>query len=89
METAGMEGSDYQRPPYPIAWARLHGKGRVAYNAMGHREDVWDSEAFQSMLVGALKWAGGLVDADVTPNLEQVAPGHATIQPQPPPAPKK
>jgi len=81
METEGMEGSDYQRPPYPIAWARMHGKGRVAFNAMGHREDVWDSEAFESMLVGMLSWATGRVDADVTPNLQAAAPQHATIQP--------
>ncbi|HYP17012.1 MAG TPA: ThuA domain-containing protein [Opitutus sp.] len=87
LQTKGMEGSDYRRPDFPIAWARLHGKGRVAYNAMGHREDVWDSAAFQSMLVGALKWAAGSVDADVTPNLEKVAPGHATLPP--PPEPKK
>ncbi|MEO7600121.1 MAG: ThuA domain-containing protein [Opitutus sp.] len=79
LDTKGMEGSDYDRPPYPIAWARMHGKGRVAFNAMGHREDVWDSTAYQSMLVGALKWAGGVVQADVTPNLAQVAPGHATL----------
>lgn len=83
METKGMEGSDYERPPYPLAWARMHGKGRVAYNAMGHREDVWDSAAFQSMLIGALKWAGGAAEADVTPNLEKVAPGHATLQKPP------
>lgn len=88
LETKGMDGSDYQRPNFPIAWARTHGKGRVAYNAMGHREDVWDSAAFQSMLVGAIKWAAGVVDADVAPNLERVAPEHATLQPQPPPAKK-
>lgn len=83
LDTAGMEGADYRRPPFPLAWARQHGKGRVAYNAMGHREDVWDSEAFQSMVVGALRWAGGKVDADVSPNLERVAPEHATLQPIP------
>ena len=83
METKGMEGGDYRRPPYPLAWARNFGKGRVAYNAMGHREDVWDSAAFQGMLVGALKWAAGVADADVTPNLAQVAPDHATLQPIP------
>lgn len=82
MKTEGMEGIDYQRPDYPIAWARKHGEGRVAYNAMGHREDVWDSAAFQSMLVGALTWAGGRVEAELTPNLTKVAPGHATLQPQ-------
>lgn len=79
METDGMKGDDYERPPYPLAWARRHGEGRVAYNAMGHRPDVWESAAFQSMLMGAVRWAAGLVDADVTPNLDQVAPGHATL----------
>ncbi len=84
MQTAGMEGGDYARPPFPLAWARPHGQGRVAYNAMGHREDVWDSAYFQSMLAGMLKWAGKRVDADVTPNLAEAAPQHATIQPPPP-----
>jgi uncharacterized protein len=84
MQTSGMQGGDYARPPYPLAWARLHGKGRVAFNAMGHREDVWDSAYFQSMLTGLINWAGRRVEADVTPNLTQVAPGHATIQPPPP-----
>lgn len=85
MNTAGMQGSDYERPPYPIAWARSYAKGRVAFNAMGHREDVWDSAAFQSMLVGMLSWAGGAVNADVTPNFAQATPGADTIQPLPPP----
>ncbi|MDQ5977493.1 MAG: hypothetical protein QG602_465 [Verrucomicrobiota bacterium] len=83
MQTAGMQGGDYARPPYPLAWARPHGQGRVAYNAMGHREDVWDSAYFQSMLTGMLKWAGRRVDADLTPNLEKVTPQHATIQAPP------
>jgi type 1 glutamine amidotransferase len=84
MQTAGMEGGDYQRPPYPLAWVRPHGQGRVAYNAMGHREDVWDSSYFQAMLAGMINWAGKRVDADLTPNLAQVAPGHATLQKPPP-----
>ena len=87
METEGMEGTDYQRPPYPLAWARQHGQGRVAYNAMGHREDVWESEAFQSMLMGAIRWATGAVDAQLEQNLNEVAPGHGTL-PKPPPGMK-
>lgn len=83
MDTKDMKGSDYDRPPYPLAWARTHGKGRVAFNAMGHREDVWDSPAFQSMIVGAIKWTAGTVKADVTSNLEKVTPGHATLPPPP------
>lgn len=81
METKGMQGPAYQRPPYPLAWARTYGRGRVWYDAMGHREDVWDNPAFQAMLVGGIEWAGGRVQADVTPNLDKVAPGAGTLPP--------
>jgi type 1 glutamine amidotransferase len=81
METAGMEGVDYQRPPYPLAWARAYERGRVWFNGMGHREDVWDNPKFQAMLIGGLEWAGGRVDADVSPNLNAVAPQAAVFPP--------
>lgn len=87
LHTAGMIGTEYQRPNFPLAWARAHGNGRVWFNAMGHREDVWDSERFQAMLVGGLNWTGGRVKADVTPNLARVAPAANTIPPPRPPAP--
>ncbi|HET7535019.1 MAG TPA: ThuA domain-containing protein [Candidatus Didemnitutus sp.] len=83
MQTAGMKGDDYKRAPYPLAWVHAYGKGRVAFNAMGHREDVWDSEAYQSMLLGQLKWAAGEATADIAPNLKEVAPEAMTIQPVP------
>jgi type 1 glutamine amidotransferase len=82
MQTEGMEGSEYQRPPYPLSWARTYDKGRVWFNGMGHREDVWESEGFQAMLIGGLNWAGRRVDADVTPNIKQVAP-EANVLPPP------
>ena len=81
METEGMEGSDYDRPDFPLAWAKPYGRGRVWYNGMGHREDVWDSAAFQSMLVGAIEWAGKRVNADITPNIAEVTPGYQTMPP--------
>lgn len=84
MNTEGMKGGDYQRPNYPLAWARAHGKGRVGFNAMGHRDDVWEAAYYQSMLVGMIEWAGGRVQADVTPNLAQTAPGAMQLQPVPP-----
>ena len=74
METAGMEGSDYDRPDYPLAWARNYGNGRVWFNAMGHREDVWDAAYFQAMLAGGIRWSGGRVDANIPPNLAEVTP---------------
>ena len=73
-ETAGMTGIPYQRPPYPATWARMHGKGRVFYTSMGHREDVWTNPVFQEILFGGIAWATGNVDADATPNIETVTP---------------
>ncbi len=81
METKGMQGAAYERPPYPLAWARTFGRGRVWYDAMGHREDVWENPAYQAMLVGGIEWAGGRVKADVTPNLQKVTPGADTLPP--------
>lgn len=73
-ETAGMTGKDYERPPYPATWCRRHGKGRVFYTSMGHREDVWTNPIFQSILVGGIHWATGQADADTPPNIAQVTP---------------
>ncbi|MCF3649466.1 ThuA domain-containing protein [Synoicihabitans lomoniglobus] len=81
MQTAGMEGSDYQRPDYPLSWAKPYGEGRVWYSGMGHREDVWEAEYFQSILVGAMEWTGGRTDANITPNLLEAAPGALTLPP--------
>ena len=74
LETQGMQGLHYQRPPFPNTWARLHGRGRVFYTALGHREDVWNSAWYQSLLAGGISWALGTVDANVTPNIAQVTP---------------
>jgi len=79
LRTEGMEGPEYRRPDYPITWARKHGDGRVFYTSMGHREDVWTNPNYQSLLLGALAWSTGLADADLTPNLKDVAPGYATL----------
>ncbi len=87
-DTAGMKGAEYQRAPYPSTWVRLHGKGRVFYTNLGHREDVWDSPVFQAVLMGGVNWALHRVDADITPNLAKVTP-KAGVLPKyeaPPPA---
>ena len=86
-ETETMKGSDYARPAYPATWTRMHGKGRVFYTSMGHREDVWTSPIFQDILTGGIAWALGDAKADVTSNLSQVAPKWAENPPFPPAAP--
>jgi len=79
-DTSGMTGPMYARPNYPSTWARMYGKGRVFYTTMGHRDDVWTSPMFQSVLLGGMNWAAGRVDADVSPNFDQVTP-HANQLP--------
>jgi type 1 glutamine amidotransferase len=71
----------YARPPFPATWARMHGRGRVFYTSMGHREDVWTAGVFQQILLGGLAWALGEVVADVAPNLDRVAPQAGAIDP--------
>ena len=88
IDTEGMRGNVYQRPPYPMAWARTYGQGRVYYTAMGHREDVWTSDQFKSLMVGGLQWVFREVDADVTPNISKVTPHADVIPPQDPPKKK-
>ena len=78
-ETKGMRGGQYQRPDFPETWARKHGKGRVFYTSMGHREDVWENPKYQSLLVGALGWASGRLDFDAEPNVKKVTPGYQTL----------
>jgi type 1 glutamine amidotransferase len=82
LETAGMDGVDYRRPPFPLAWARRYGRGRVWFTGLAHRADTWDSAAFQAMLLGGLEWAGRRVDADITPNLGAVAPEAHVFPPE-------
>ena len=86
-DAQGKRERDYQRPPYPGTWAKMHGKGRVFYTSMGHREDVWTNPIFQDILTGGIAWALGDAKADVTPNLAQVAPKWADNPPFPPPVP--
>jgi type 1 glutamine amidotransferase len=86
MNTTGMEGPDYARANYPLAWVREQGKGRVAFNAMGHREEIWDSDYYQSMILGQLRWVARRAEADVKPNLAEVAPDANKLQALPPDA---
>jgi uncharacterized protein len=78
-ETAGMKGDCYKRPPFPATWARMQGKGRVFYTSMGH-DHIWTDPTFRQVLLGGIAWALKDVDADVTPNLAQVAPGANTLK---------
>lgn len=82
IDPSTLEGEMYKRPPFPTSWARTEGKGRVYYNAMGHREDIWTHQLFIDMLVGAVRWTTGEAKADTPPNLKEVAPeAHINLSP--------
>src|SRR6266436_641061 len=51
---------------FAVTWAKMYGKGRVYYFALGHVEQNWDDPRIQKMYVEAVKWAMGLISADVT-----------------------
>ncbi len=73
-KTAPLDRQCYDRPPYPATWARMHGRGRVFYTSMGHREDVWTSKPFRQVVQGGLRWALGDAATEIPPNIQQVAP---------------
>jgi hypothetical protein len=73
-ETKMMTGTAYQRPDYPATWARMHGKGRVFYTSLGHREDIWTNPFFQAIVLGGIDWATHKVDFDIKPNMAEVTP---------------
>lgn len=56
---------------YPISWCRQFGQGRIFYTELGHREDVWESEAYQKHILGGIEWALGLKFGDATPQCTQ------------------
>ena len=63
-----------QRPPFPATWARQHGKSRVFYTSMGNFDETWKAPIFHDILLGAISWTMGGVDADVPPNIDKVTP---------------
>lgn len=37
----------------------MHAQDPVFYTALGHREDVWSSTTYQSLLLAAIQWTVG------------------------------
>ncbi|MEI6198116.1 MAG: ThuA domain-containing protein, partial [Verrucomicrobiota bacterium] len=59
---------------FPVSWHKQFGEGKVFYTSLGHREDIWDtdatikdrkneaeiSKAYQQHVLGGIEWALGL-----------------------------
>jgi type 1 glutamine amidotransferase len=50
---------------FPVAWTKMHGKGRVFYATFGHAAEAWDDPNVQKLYLEATKWALRLVGEDV------------------------
>ena len=56
---------------FPLAWAKMYGKGRVFYSSFAHDAKTWDNPDVYHMYFEAIKWALGVTDADITPRALQ------------------
>ena len=89
VDTSMLKNECYQRRPYPVTWARMNGKGRVFFIAMGDRPENWQNAFFLNLLAGGIRWSLGEAKADLSQNLLVAAPGYADIPPKFPSAPAK
>jgi type 1 glutamine amidotransferase len=53
---------------YPLAWAKMYGKGRVFYGSFAHASSTWDIRDVQQMYLEAIKWSLGMTNADLKPH---------------------
>jgi uncharacterized protein len=88
LDTSTMNGNAYKRPPYPVVWARMDGRGKVFYTAIGDRPENWENPFHLNLLAGGIRWAIGDAKASVEPNLKTAASGYAEIPPKYPPESK-
>ena len=71
---------------YPVAWSKAHGRGRVFYTSLGHREDMWDpthtekgerknspenAKLYQQHVLGGILWALGRAPGRATPERQR------------------
>jgi type 1 glutamine amidotransferase len=89
VDTKMLKNECYERRPYPVAWARMNGKGRVFFTALGDRPENWENPFHLNLLAGAIRWSLGDAKADLSKNLVAAAPGYADIPPKFPAAPAK
>lgn len=82
LDTKGMKGKPYERPPYPMTWARMEDRGRVFFTAIGDRPENWSNAFFLNLLAGGIRWAIGDAEASLTQNLTQATPGSSVIPPK-------
>jgi len=66
---------------FPLAWAKMYGKGRVFYGSFAHDAKTWDNPDIYHMYFEAIRWALGMTDADVTPRPYPASPAEVNAAP--------
>ena len=61
---AGVHGKDGD---FPLAWAKMYGKGRVFYGSFAHDDKTWDDPDVSRMYFEAIRWSLGLTDGWMPP----------------------
>ena len=78
-ETEGMQTDGgnvcYDRVPFPCTWVRKEGNGRVAYTSFAHNNSTWETDWMQAVIFDLMKFITCQMDLDLTPNMNEVAPG--------------
>ncbi|MFE6225947.1 ThuA domain-containing protein [Streptomyces sp. NPDC057854] len=52
---------------HPIAWCKDYQGGRAFYTGGGHTDESYTDPAFRRHLLGGIRWAAGMTDADCRP----------------------
>lgn len=47
---------------FAVAWAKMHGKGRVFYSTLGHTQESWSDPDIRKMYFEAMKWVLGMTE---------------------------
>jgi type 1 glutamine amidotransferase len=47
---------------FAVAWAKMHGKGRVFYSTLGHTPEAWSDPDVRKMYFEAIKWVLGMTE---------------------------
>lgn len=82
IDTSKLKNACYERRPYPGTWARMHGKGRVFYTAIGDRPEHFQNPFYLNLLAGGIRWTIGDVNAEIPANVKTATPGYGDIPPQ-------
>jgi uncharacterized protein (TIGR03437 family) len=68
------EGVNRKDADFALVWIRKYGQGRVFYSAFGHFDQNFRLPVFRTMLLNALLWLTGEIEADATPRSGPGAP---------------